>query len=71
VVQRRRAPETLPCGTGQLRRLPAGRARVKSTIQSILIITKARDNHLITLTRELAIWLMTTPRNGRDTGLVV
>lgn len=48
-----------------------GRARVKSTIQSVMIITKARDNHLIKLTRELAIWLMTTPRNGRDSGLVV
>ncbi|PWZ01913.1 ATP-NAD kinase, partial [Testicularia cyperi] len=48
-----------------------GRARVKSTIQSVMIITKARDNHLIKLTRELAIWLMTTPRNGKDTGLIV
>ncbi|PWN34878.1 ATP-NAD kinase, partial [Meira miltonrushii] len=48
-----------------------GRARVKSTIQSVMIITKARDNHLIKLTRELAIWLMTTPRNGRDSGLTV
>lgn len=48
-----------------------GRARVKSTIQNVMIITKARDNHLIKLTRELAIWLMTTPRNGRDTGLTV
>jgi len=44
---------------------------VKSTIQSVLIITKARDNHLIKLTRDLAIWLMTTPRNGKDRGLVV
>ncbi|TKY90777.1 hypothetical protein EX895_000775 [Sporisorium graminicola] len=48
-----------------------GRARVKSTIQSVMIITKARDNHLIKLTRELALWLMTTPRNGKDTGLIV
>ena len=48
-----------------------GRARVKSTIQSVLIITKARDNHLIKLTRDLAIWLMTTPRNGLDRGLIV
>lgn len=48
-----------------------GRARVKSTIQSVMIITKARDNQLIKLTRELAIWLMTTPRNGKDTGLIV
>ncbi|EGG08099.1 uncharacterized protein MELLADRAFT_35211, partial [Melampsora larici-populina 98AG31] len=34
------------------------RARIKGHVQSILIITKARDNHLIKLTRELAIWLM-------------
>ncbi|KAH9818392.1 ATP-NAD kinase-like domain-containing protein, partial [Melampsora americana] len=34
------------------------RARIKGNVQSILIITKARDNHLIKLTRELAIWLM-------------
>ncbi|KAK4705427.1 NAD+ kinase, partial [Phenoliferia sp. Uapishka_3] len=48
-----------------------GRARVVSHIQSVMIITKARDNHLIRLTRELALWLMQTPRNGRDRGLVV
>lgn len=48
-----------------------GRARVKSNIHSVLIITKARDNHLIKLTRELALWLMLTPRNGKDTGLIV
>lgn len=34
------------------------RARIKGHVQSILIITKARDNHLIKLTRDLAIWLM-------------
>lgn len=49
----------------------SGRARVVSHIQSVMIITKARDNHLIRLTRELALWLMQTPRNGRDRGLVV
>ncbi|SCV71836.1 BQ2448_4530 [Microbotryum intermedium] len=48
-----------------------GRARVVSHIQSVLIITKARDNHLIRLTRELALFLMETPRNGRDRGLIV
>ncbi|KZV76301.1 ATP-NAD kinase [Peniophora sp. CONT] len=35
-----------------------GRARIKSNIQSILIVTKARDNRLIKLTRELALYLM-------------
>ncbi|KAI5477188.1 NAD+ kinase [Pseudohyphozyma bogoriensis] len=48
-----------------------GRARVISHIQSVMILTKARDNHLIRLTRELALWLMQTPRNGRDRGLIV
>jgi len=35
-----------------------GRARVQSNIQNVLIITKARDNRLIKLTRELALYLM-------------
>lgn len=48
-----------------------GRVRVKSTINSILIITKARDNNLIKLTRKLALWLMLTPRNGSDRGVIV
>lgn len=47
-----------------------GRARVKSTIESVLIITKARDNQLITYTRDLALWLMLSQRKcGR--GLIV
>lgn len=48
----------------------AGRARVRSNIQSVLIITKARDNRLIKLTRELALYLMAKHRNG-GRGLVV
>lgn len=48
-----------------------GRARVKSTINSVLIITKARDNDLIRLTRQLALWLMLTPRNGGERGVIV
>ncbi|KAK4689907.1 NAD+ kinase, partial [Tremellales sp. Uapishka_1] len=35
-----------------------GRTRVKSKIHHVLIVTKARDNRLIQLTRELAIYLM-------------
>lgn len=35
-----------------------GRTVVKSRIQSVLIVTKARDNRLIKLTRELAVYLM-------------
>ncbi|KAI7948731.1 hypothetical protein MJO29_010396 [Puccinia striiformis f. sp. tritici] len=34
-----------------------GRTRIKAAIQSVLIITKARDNHLTRLTRELVISL--------------
>ncbi|KAH9961294.1 hypothetical protein BC827DRAFT_1155402 [Russula dissimulans] len=47
-----------------------GRTRIKSNIQNVLIVTKARDNRLIALTRALAVYLMKKPRyNGR--GLVV
>lgn len=35
-----------------------GRTRVRSKIQTVLIVTKARDNRLIKLTRELALYLM-------------
>jgi NAD+ kinase len=48
-----------------------GRARVRSNIQNVLIVTKARDNKLIKLTRELALYLMLKPRNGHSRGLVV
>ncbi|KWU47114.1 ATP-NAD kinase [Rhodotorula sp. JG-1b] len=48
-----------------------GRARVVSHIQSVMIVTKARDNQLTKLTRELALYLMKKPRNGKDRGLVV
>ncbi|KAJ6593697.1 ATP-NAD kinase-like domain-containing protein [Mycena capillaripes] len=48
-----------------------GRARVRSNIQNVLIITKARDNRLIKLTRELALYLMLKPRHGQNRGLVV
>jgi NAD+ kinase len=41
-----------------LSRLISGRTRVRSKIQTVLIVTKARDNRLIKLTRELALYLM-------------
>ncbi|KAF8750835.1 ATP-NAD kinase [Rhizoctonia solani] len=48
----------------------SSRARVHSKINNVLIITKARDNRLSKLTRELALMLMTKEReDGR--GLVV
>ncbi|WWC91732.1 uncharacterized protein L201_006679 [Kwoniella dendrophila CBS 6074] len=60
-----------------------GRTKVRSRIQHVLIVTKARDNRLIKLTRELALYLMqkkpsTSPdgssrpgHEGRDRGMVV
>ncbi|KAJ9104471.1 hypothetical protein QFC21_001966 [Naganishia friedmannii] len=52
-----------------------GRTKVKSNIQHVLIVTKARDNGLIKLTREVAVYLMSkkTGSNGRSngTGMVV
>ncbi|KAH0589302.1 hypothetical protein H2248_005064 [Termitomyces sp. 'cryptogamus'] len=48
-----------------------GRARVHSDIQTVLIVTKARDNRLIKLTRELALYLMLKPRQDQKRGLVV
>ncbi|OCH90256.1 ATP-NAD kinase [Obba rivulosa] len=47
-----------------------GRTRVRSNIQSVLIVTKARDNRLIKLTRQLALYLMLKPRNG-GRGMIV
>ncbi|KAJ8494554.1 hypothetical protein ONZ45_g13202 [Pleurotus djamor] len=48
-----------------------GRARVRSNIQNVLVITKARDNRLIKLTRELALYLMLKKRPGQPRGLTV
>jgi len=50
----------------QLQRRPLKRA-----VKNIMIITKARDNNLVTLTKELAAWLLATPRYGRDVGVNV
>ncbi|KAM6502387.1 ATP-NAD kinase [Amanita muscaria] len=48
-----------------------GRTRIPSSIQTVLIVTKARDNRLIALTRELALYLMLKPRNESKRGLIV
>ncbi|OSD01289.1 ATP-NAD kinase [Trametes coccinea BRFM310] len=45
-----------------------GRTRVRSHIQSVLIVTKARDNRLIKLTRELALYLMKKQPKGNHGG---
>ena len=48
-----------------------GRKPIKMQVKSVMIVTKARDNTLVTLTREVAHWLMKTPRYGSDLGVNV
>lgn len=47
------------------------RRSIKRAVRNVMIVTKARDNQLVNLTRELAHWLMSTPRYGSDIGLNV
>lgn len=50
----------------QLQRKPLKRA-----VRNIMIVTKARDNSLVYMTRDLAEWLLSTPRYGSDLGVNV
>jgi NAD+ kinase len=50
----------------QLQRRP-----IKRAVHNVMIVTKARDNNLVYLTRELTEWLISTPRYGRDVGVNV
>lgn len=50
----------------QLQRRP-----LKQAVRNVMIVTKARDNQLVYLTRELAEWLLSTPRYGSDLGVNV
>jgi NAD+ kinase len=50
----------------QLQRRP-----IKRAVRNVMIVTKARDNELVHLTRELTEWLLNTPRNGADIGVNV
>lgn len=50
----------------QLQRRP-----IKRAVKTVMIVTKARDNRLVFLTRELAEWLLSTPRYGKDVGITV
>ncbi|KAG4415278.1 hypothetical protein IFR04_011585 [Cadophora malorum] len=50
----------------QLQRRP-----IKRAVRNVMIVTKARDNQLVHLTRELATWLMSTPRYGSELGVNV
>jgi NAD+ kinase len=44
---------------------------INTKIKSVMIVTKARDHNLVLITRELATWLMTTPRYGKSYGVNV
>ena len=50
----------------QLQRRP-----IKRAVRSVMIVTKARDNKLVFLTRDLAEWLLKTPQNNSELGVVV
>ncbi|KAM3499943.1 hypothetical protein MY11210_009571 [Beauveria gryllotalpidicola] len=50
----------------QLQRRP-----IKRAVRTVMIVTKARDNQLVHLTRELAAWLLRTPRYGARAGVTV
>jgi len=50
----------------QLQRRP-----IKRAVRNVMIVTKARDNSLVHLTREVAEWLLSTPRYGNNLGVNV
>jgi NAD+ kinase len=50
----------------QLQRQP-----IKRAVRNVMIVTKARDNQLVLLTRELTQFLLQTPRYGSDVGVNV
>ncbi|KAI5250276.1 ATP-NAD kinase [Aureobasidium subglaciale] len=47
------------------------RRSTKQAVRNVMIVTKARDNALVDLTRELAEWLLGKPRYGSDVGVNV
>ncbi|KAK4869954.1 hypothetical protein LT330_005678 [Penicillium expansum] len=50
----------------QLQRRP-----IKRAVRNVMIVTKARDNSLVHLTREVAEWLLSTSRYGNELGINV
>lgn len=48
-----------------------GRTVIKTQIKSVMIVTKARDHNLVQITRDLAEWLMSSPRHGKSFGVKV
>ena len=51
--------------------LTIGRTVIKTKIKSVMIVTKARDHGLVQLTRDIAEWLMMSPRHGKPYGVKV
>ncbi|KAH6634074.1 ATP-NAD kinase-like domain-containing protein [Chaetomium sp. MPI-SDFR-AT-0129] len=47
------------------------RRPVKRAVRNVMVVTKARDNQLVLLTRELALFLLQTPRYGSEVGVNV
>ncbi|KIW62580.1 hypothetical protein PV04_10741 [Phialophora macrospora] len=47
------------------------RKPLKRAVRNVMIVTKARDNSLVYLTRDLAGWLLSTPRYGHELGVNV
>jgi NAD+ kinase len=47
------------------------RRPIKRAVRNVMIVTKARDNQLVNLTRDLAEWLLSTQRYGSDLGVNV
>ena len=47
------------------------RRPLKQAVRNVMIVTKARDHQLVQLTRELAEWLLSTPRYGKELGVKV
>ena len=47
------------------------RSPIKGAVRTVMIVTKARDNNLVHLTRELTEWLLQTPRYNSDVGVNV
>ncbi|KAG8526831.1 uncharacterized protein KY384_008260 [Bacidia gigantensis] len=50
----------------QLQRRP-----IKRAVRTVMIVTKARDNRLVFLTREIVAWLLQSPRYGSNSGVTV
>ena len=47
------------------------RRSIKRAVRTVMIVTKARDNRLVYLTRELTLFLLQTPRYSSDVGVTV